>query len=94
MIGKGDRSEAVREAIKKYEAVYFVAIGGAGALLSKSIKKMATVAYPELGAEAILRLEVADFPAIVAYDAQGGDLFAEGKAKYRRIKANTGGSYG
>ncbi|MFH1639196.1 MAG: FumA C-terminus/TtdB family hydratase beta subunit [Chloroflexota bacterium] len=84
MIGKGDRSPAVREAIQKYRAVYFVATGGAGALLSQSVKKMATVAYPDLGAEAVLRLVVADFPAIVAYDARGGDVFAEGKARYRR----------
>lgn len=86
MIGKGDRSSAVREAIKKYGAVYLVAVGGAGALISKSIKKMATVAYPELGAEAILRLEVENFPAIVAYDVWGGDLFEEGKTRYRREK--------
>jgi fumarate hydratase subunit beta len=84
MIGKGDRSLAVREAIKKFKAVYLVATGGAAALISKSIKKSETVAYEELGAEALLRLTVADFPVIVAYDMYGGDLFEQAKAQYRR----------
>jgi fumarate hydratase subunit beta len=84
MIGKGNRSTAVREAIQKYNGVYFITLGGAAALLAKAIKKSETVAYPELGAEAVLRLEVVDFPAIVAYDAQGGDFFEQAKAKYRR----------
>lgn len=84
MIGKGMRSKSVKEAMKKYRAVYFAAIGGAGALISKSIKKSEVVAYGELGAEAVLRLEVADFPAIVVNDIYGGDLYEEGKAKYRR----------
>ncbi len=84
MIGKGNRSASVKEAIKKYGAVYLVAIGGSGALLGKAIKKAETVAYPELGAEAILKLDVVDFPTIVANDAQRGDIFEAGKASYRR----------
>jgi len=84
MIGKGNRSTEVKEAIKKYKAVYFVTIGGAGALLSKAIKKAEVVAYEDLATEAIMRLEVADFPAIVANDAFGGDLFQQGKARYQK----------
>ena len=83
MIGKGMRSPAVKEAMKKYKAVYLAAIGGAGALISKSIKKSDVIAYEELGAEAVLRMEVEDFPAIVINDIYGGDLYEEGKAKYR-----------
>jgi len=83
MIGKGMRSPAVKEAMKKYKAVYLAAIGGAGALISKSIKKSEVIAYEELGAEAVLRMEVEDFPAIVINDIYGGDLYEEGKAKYR-----------
>jgi len=75
MIGKGRRSKEVIEAMKKYKAVYFVVPGGAAALLSKHVKKSRVIAYPELGAEAVLELEVADFPAIVAIDAKGNDLF-------------------
>jgi fumarate hydratase subunit beta len=84
MIGKGERSQAVREAIKKYKAVYLVATGGAAALISKSIKKSETIAYEELGAEALLKLTVEDFPAIVADDMYGNDLFEQVKAQYRR----------
>ena len=84
MVGKGLRSQEVKEAIKKHKAVYFAAIGGAGALISKAIRKSDTVAYEELGAEALLRLEVENFPAIVVNDAHGGDLYQEGKAKYRK----------
>lgn len=86
MIGKGNRSQAVKDAIKKYKAVYFAAIGGAGALISKSIKKAEVIAYEDLGAEAIRRLEVEDFPATVINDIYGGDLYEQGKAKYQ-IKA-------
>lgn len=75
MIGKGLRSQAVIDAIKKYHAVYFVAIGGAAALISKQIKSSEVVAYPELGPEAIRRLLVEDFPAIVANDMYGGNLY-------------------
>lgn len=84
MIGKGMRSPAVKEAMKQYKAVYFGAIGGAGALASKCIKKSEVVAYEELGAEALRRLEVEDFPVTVVNDIYGGDLYAEGKAKFRR----------
>ncbi|MCX6003177.1 MAG: Fe-S-containing hydro-lyase [Chloroflexi bacterium] len=84
MIGKGDRSQAVKEAIKKHKAIYFVAIGGAAALLSKSIEKSELVAYEELGAEAILKLTVVDFPAIVCNGIYGGDLFEQAKAQYHR----------
>jgi fumarate hydratase subunit beta len=84
MIGKGERSMAVREAIVKHKSIYFVATGGAAALLTKSIKKSEVVAYEELGAEAILRLTVKDFPVIVANDIYGGDLFEQAKALYRR----------
>ncbi len=83
MIGKGARSPEVKEAIKKHKAIYFAAIGGAGALIARAIKKAELVAYEELGAEAILRLEVENFPAIVVNDAHGGDLYEEGKARYR-----------
>jgi fumarate hydratase subunit beta len=83
MIGKGNRSQAVKDAIKKYKAVYFAAIGGAGALISKSIKKAEVIAYEDLGAEAIRRLEVENFPATVINDIYGGDLYEQGKAKYR-----------
>jgi len=83
MIGKGNRSQAVKDAIKKYKAVYFAAIGGAGALISKSIKKAEVIAYEELGAEAIRRLEVENFPATVINDIYGGDLYEQGKAKYQ-----------
>ena len=83
MIGKGMRSQAVKDTTKKYKAVYFAAIGGAGALISKSIKKSEVIAYEELGAEAIRRLEVEDFPVTVVNDIYGGDLYQEGKAKYR-----------
>ena len=84
MIGKGSRSEAVVDAMKKYKAVYFAAIGGAGSLLSKFIIKSDVIAYDDLGAEAIRQLEVRDFPVIVINDVLGGDLYVEGKAKYRR----------
>jgi len=83
MIGKGTRSQEVREAIRKYKAVYFVATGGAAALLSQHIKKAKVVAYEDLGTEAIRRLEVEDFPVIVANDAKGGNLYKEAPVKYR-----------
>ncbi len=83
MIGKGMRSQEVKNAMKKYKAVYLAAIGGAGALISKTIKKSEVIAYEELGAEAVRRLEVEDFPATVVNDIYGGDLYQEGKARYR-----------
>jgi fumarate hydratase subunit beta len=84
MIGKGVRSQEVKDALKKYKAVYMAAVGGAGALISKTIVKSEVVAYPELEPEAILRLEVKDFPATVINDIYGGDLYIEGKKKYSR----------
>jgi fumarate hydratase subunit beta len=84
MIGKGSRSTEVREAMQKYKAVYFVAIGGVGALLAQSIKKVELIAYEDLGTEAIRLLTVENFPAIVANDIYGEDLFEQGKAKYRK----------
>jgi len=86
MIGKGNRPPQVREAIKQHKAVYFVTIGGAGALLSKSIKQAEVIAYEDLGAEAVLRLDVEGLPAIVANDIYGGDLFEQEKAKYKKDK--------
>jgi fumarate hydratase subunit beta len=82
MIGKGVRSQEVKNALKKYKAVYLAAIGGAGALISKTIVKSEIVAYPDLGPEAVLKLEVKDFPAAVINDIYGGDLYVEGKKKY------------
>ena len=84
MIGKGSRGREVIEAMKKYKAVYFAATGGAGALLSKRIKKSEVVAYEDLGPEAIRRLEVEDFPVIVANDIYGNDLYIEGAKRYRK----------
>jgi len=86
MMGKGSRSPEVREAIKKYKAVYLVTIGGAGALLAKSIKQAEVIAYEDLGTEAVMRLTVENFPAIVANDIYGQDLFEQGKAQYRTDK--------
>ena len=83
MIGKGSRSKAVKDAMVKYKAVYLGAIGGAGALISRSIKKAEVVAYEELGAEAVLHLEVEDFPVTVINDIYGGDLYQDGRAKYQ-----------
>jgi len=82
MVGKGMRSQAVKDAMKKYKAVYLAAIGGAGAIIPRCIKKAEVVAYEDLGAEALLRLEVEDFPVIVINDIYGGDLYQEGKTKY------------
>lgn len=84
MIGKGSRGAEVVEAMKKYKAVYFAATGGAAALIARSIKKAEVVAYEDLGAEAIRRLEVVDFPCIVAQDCTGQNLYQTGVAQYRR----------
>ena len=77
MIGKGYRGSKVRDALKKYGAVHLSAIGGAGALLSRHIVSAEVIAYEDLGTEAIRKLEVVDFPAIVAYDANGETVFKE-----------------
>ena len=82
MIGKGKRSPEVVAAMKKHGAVYFGAIGGCGALLSKCIKKAEVIAYDDLGAEAIRRLEVEDFPVIVIIDSEGNNLYETGRAAY------------
>lgn len=82
MIGKGKRGPAVVAAMKKYGAVYFGAIGGCGALLSKCIKKAEVIAYEDLGAEAIRRLEVEDFPVIVIIDSEGNNLYETGRQAY------------
>ena len=83
IIGKGGRGLAVRDALKQYRAVYFIAVGGAGALLARHIKKVDIVAYEDLGTEAVRRLEVEGFPVIVCNDIHGGDLLEEGKARYK-----------
>lgn len=84
VIGKGKRSEAVKLLFSKFKAVYFAAVGGAGALLSSHITNASIIAYPELGPEAIYRLEVKSFPAVVCYDIRGGDLYEQGRTKFRR----------
>ena len=85
MIGKGSRSQQVINAIKKNMAVYFAATGGAGALLSKTIKKVNVVACEDLGPEAIKKMEVMDFPAVVVNDIYGNDLYEQGKKRYKKI---------
>ncbi len=82
MIGKGKRSKEVSDAIVRNKAVYFAAVGGAGALLSKAILSSETIAYEDLGTEAIRRLEVKDFPVIVVIDSLGNDLYETAKEKY------------
>ncbi|MGN1196345.1 MAG: Fe-S-containing hydro-lyase [Acetatifactor sp.] len=83
MIGKGKRNQAVKDAVVRNKAVYFAAVGGAGALLSKSIIASEVIAYDDLGTEAIRRLEVKDFPVIVVMDSEGNDLYETAVAEYR-----------
>ena len=83
MIGKGKRTQAVMDAIVRNKSVYFAAVGGAGALLSKAIVKSEVVAYDDLGTEAIRKLEVKDFPVIVVIDHTGRDLYIESQKQYR-----------
>jgi fumarate hydratase subunit beta len=83
-IGKGYRGEHVKHALQKHKAVYFGSIGGAGAVLSQFVRKAEVVAYEDLGTEAIRRLEVEGFPAIVLYDCHGGDLYQDGQKQYAR----------
>lgn len=85
MIGKGWRAKDVIDACIKYRAVYFGATGGAGALISRSIKKSDIIAYDELGPEAVRRIEVVDFPAIVINDMYGNDLYVKGVETYKQI---------
>lgn len=82
MIGKGRRSKEVKEAMQRWGAVYFGATGGCGALIARCIRKAEIVAYEDLGAEAIYRLEVEDFPVTVIMDSQGNDLYETGPAAY------------
>ena len=82
MIGKGKRTDVVKDAIVRNDAVYFAAVGGAGALLSKSIMKSEVVAYDDLGTEAIRRLEVKNFPVIVVIDSEGNDLYQTAIREY------------
>ena len=84
MIGKGLRAPEVIDAMKEYGAVYFGAIGGSGALLAKRIVSAEVIAYPELGPEAVRKLEVKDFPAMVIIDKDGNNLYEIGRAKYRK----------
>ncbi|MCJ7856166.1 Fe-S-containing hydro-lyase [Lachnospiraceae bacterium NSJ-143] len=85
MIGKGSRNSAVIEAMKKNKAVYFAATGGAAALISSHIKSAEVIAYDDLGAEAVRKLYVEDFPAIVVIDSEGNNLYETQKAKYRTL---------
>ena len=86
MIGKGSRSKEVIESMKKNGVTYFAAVGGAAALIAKSVKKYEVLAYPELGPEAVARLTVEDFPAIVVIDCEGNSLYETNQAKYRTLK--------
>ncbi len=82
MIGKGERSAAVQEAIVRNQAVYLCAVGGAGALAARCIKEMQVIAFEDLGCESVKRLYIEDFPLIVANDAFGGDLFSQGRSAF------------
>ena len=83
-IGKGPRSQEVKDALQEHRAVYFGGIGGAGALLGRRVTSVEMVAYEDLGTEAIRRIEIADFPVIVVNDCYGGDAYAEGQARWRK----------
>jgi fumarate hydratase subunit beta len=85
MIGKGNRSDAVVQAIRKNKAVYFASVGGTAALSARCVTKAEIVAFEDLGPEAVYRLEVRDFPLVVAVDCYGGNLFIEGMEKYRKV---------
>lgn len=85
MLGKGGRSEEVIEAIKRNKAVYFGALGGAGALIAESIEESDIVAYDDLGTEAVRRLKVKNLPAVVLIDSRGNNLYEEGRKTYARI---------
>ena len=84
MIGKGEMGKEVTDALKQYKGAYFVATGGAGALIAKRISEAEVVAYDELGPEAVRRLKVSDFPVVVAQDCHGGNIFIEGMEKYHK----------
>jgi fumarate hydratase subunit beta len=82
-MGKGNRGPEVQEALKKYNGVYFMAVGGAGAMLSQYVKKVEVIAYEDLGTESLKRVEVEDFPAVVMDDNEGRDLLMEGRKQWR-----------
>jgi len=86
MIGKGQRTPAVVESMIKNKAVYFAAVGGAAAIISKSVKKAEVAAYGDLGPEAIYKLEIEEFPCILVTDTKGADLYKTGPEKYKRTK--------
>ncbi|GAX60298.1 Fe-S type, tartrate/fumarate subfamily hydro-lyase subunit beta [Candidatus Scalindua japonica] len=83
-IGKGGRSEEVKEAMKMHKAVYFAAVGGAAALIAKTIKSVEIIAFEDLGTEAIRKMQVENFPAIVVNDTKGNDLYNIGREKYNK----------
>ncbi len=85
MIGKGERNAAVCDAIQRNHAVYFCAIGGAGALACKAIKRCDVIAFEDLGCESVKRLQVEDFPVVVATDCTGGNIFTQGRAQYASV---------
>jgi fumarate hydratase subunit beta len=91
MIGKGARSEEVKRAMRRHGCVYFGAVEGTAALLADRVKKAGVVAHEDLGPEAILRLVVEDFPVVVVNDLHGGDLYREGRERWRRT---AGGEFG
>jgi len=84
-MGKGNRGPEVQEALKKYHAVYFMAVGGAGAMLAHFVKKIDVIAYEDLGTESLKRVEVEDFPAVVMDDCEGRDLLMEGRKQWRDL---------
>jgi len=84
-MGKGNRGPEVREALKQNKAVFFAAVGGAGAMLSQFIKKVEVIAYEDLGTESLKRVEVEDFPAVVMDDCEGRDLLDEGRKQWRNL---------
>lgn len=84
LIGKGYRNEEVKAAIKKHRAVYFGAVGGAAALIARSIKAVEVIAYEDLGTEAIRKLTIENFPVFVINDVHGGDIYEEGIAQFRQ----------
>ncbi|MEE8370448.1 MAG: Fe-S-containing hydro-lyase [Dehalococcoidia bacterium] len=86
IIGKGGRGPQVREALLKHQAIYFLAVGGASAFLSKQIRSVEIVAYEDLGTEAMRRIEVEEFPVVVCNDIHGADLLEQGKAEWRQAE--------
>jgi len=84
MIGKGERNQEVRDAIVRNKAIYFCAIGGAGALASKCIKSCEVIAFEDLGCESVKKLYIEEFPLVVANDSKGGDIFITGREEYRK----------